>query len=83
MDNLTLKQGDLVKVLTSAGYLNMLGLSRGEVCLVAPLGDGKLGLKTSRGDVILVSGNGMLTELCDDISLHRCPVTLPIGQVKG
>jgi hypothetical protein len=79
VNNLILKQGDLVKVLTSGGFLNVLGFSRGDVALVTPLGDGRLGLNTARGPVTLVNSDGTLADVCGDVALHRCPVTLPRG----
>lgn len=79
MKNLTLKRGDLVKALSDGD-----GLTRGGVYTVDATLDGGLGVATSSGLVTLVNSDGTLTDACDGVTLHRCPlVTLPRGGVKA
>ena len=85
MDNLILKQGDFVKVLTLTGDLRTLGVNSGAVLLVETLGlDGALGVKTWRGALTLVDSQGALTDACQDVARCQGPeLTLVRGLGAG
>jgi len=85
MQNLILKQGDFIKVLALTGELRTLGVSSGAVLAVETLGlDGALGVRSWRGALTLVNGDGTLTDACLDVSRCQGPeLTLVRGLGAG
>lgn len=76
MQNLTLRQGDLVRALRS-----VFGLVKGQVYLVESSGLGQ-GLRLSQGLTVpidLVHHDGALSYLADAVSIVQCPVVLSRG----
>jgi len=80
MRNLTLKQGDLVKMTLNNPDLGALNFGTGQLYKVKTLDGGALGVVSSIGAVIeLVDSKGQMTDYAYHFVTHKCPVVLPIG----
>lgn len=79
MRNLTLKQGDLVKMTLNDPDLGRLNFGVGQVYTVSER-DSALVVISSIGAVIeLVDSKGQMTDYAYHFVTHKCPVVLPIG----
>ncbi len=84
MKNIVLHSGDFVKALQNVETPNGV-LTRGQVYLVERLLNGGLGICVISGitalrAIELVRPDGTLTDACLDVTIHKCPVTLPRGR---
>lgn len=82
--NKTIKQGDLVRYHIKSKALDDLGFVLGQFYMVR---QSALGLSVSSEsapqlNVNLTDLSGDLTDYADHFTKHRCPVTLPIGELN-
>ena len=80
MENLTLRDGDLVVFRLETKASQAMGLKYGQYYRVWEGLDQSLIVKSSTGHVaVLVGHDGTLTDWSDHFALYRCPVELPRG----
>lgn len=81
--NNTLKAGDLVRYMGMNPDMGRHGFASGQIYMVSKRDDGSLYMQNGHGvQLTLVDSNGQLTDYCDSVSKHACPVVLPQGLNK-
>lgn len=77
-----LKQGDLVRYHIENNDLTDLGFVIGRYYEVLWSADSKLVIQSETNHIAHLVYEGELTDHADHFTLHRCPVTLPLGQLQ-
>ena len=89
MENTILKRGDFVRVKEDKMVVGVMHLTKGSIYEIVELGKSGLGIlhlcpNVGVTQLFLVHDDGTLSDLCEYVTFHRCPVTmLSRGQGVG